>query len=312
MMAKVLVLLSTYNGDKFLPEQLDSLYGQKDVDCHLLVRDDGSKDATMSILEDYKNRHGNMTIIQGRNLGAGGSFLALINEAATKYAEFDYYAFCDQDDVWFDHKIETGVKALEQSPEILKLFFSGAINTDRNLQPIAASCVKLVNTFGANLVANHILGCTMLMNGALLQEINKINTKPYSIPDGNIPIHDAWAAIVAYSLNADVIQSLSGLMFYRQHGHNVIGAGHGFWSIQKNRIMRYLGSTTHGKTNKCIIALQVLDDEIPTQNRDLLQKVADYRTSFKSKFGLLFDKRMYEYGIVDNIGTFLTILFNKF
>lgn len=311
-MAKVLILLSTYNGEKFLPEQLDSLYCQKGVECHLLVRDDSSKDATVSILEDYKNRHGRMAIIQGENLGAGGSFMALINEAATHFANFDYYAFCDQDDVWFEHKIETGVKALEKSSERMKLFFSGAINTDRNLQPITSSCVRLVNSFGANLVANHILGCTMLMNGALLQQINKINTKPFSIPNGVVPIHDAWTAIVAYSLDADVIQSLSGLMYYRQHGHNAIGAGHGFWSIQKNRIMRYLGGATHGKANKCIIALQVLGDEIPTQNRILLQKVANYRASFKSKLGLLFDKRMYEYGIVDNLGTILTILFNKF
>lgn len=311
-MKKVLIMLSTFNGGKFLREQLDSLYGQKGVEIHLLVRDDGSKDATMSILHDHKTRLGKMTVIQGENLGAGGSFLALISEAVKKFQDFDYYAFCDQDDVWFPHKIKTGVKALEQSGKELKMFFSGAINTDGNLQPIASSCVRLVNSFGANLVANHILGCTMLINGALLQEINKINTKPFTIPNGNIPIHDAWAAIVAYSLNADVIQSLSGLMYYRQHGHNVIGAGHGFWSIQKNRILRYLGGATHGKANKCIIALQVLDDKIPSQNRDLLQKVSDYRCSFKSKLRLLFDKRMYEYGVVDNIGTFLTILFNKF
>ncbi len=311
-MKRVCILLSTYNGEQYLSEQLDSLFSQKGIEFHLLVRDDGSKDETLKLLYEYKNRKSKMTIVQGENLGAGGSFLALINEAAKNYADFDYYAFSDQDDVWFPTKLETGIKALDESDNKLKMFFSGAINTDANLQPIASSCVRLVNSFGANLVANHILGCTMLINGALLQEINKINTKPFTIPNGNLPIHDAWAAIVAYSLNADVIQSLSGLMYYRQHGHNVIGAGHGFWSIQKNRILRYLGGATHGKANKCIIALQVLDDEIPSQNRDLLQKVADYRSSFRKKFRLLFDKRMYEYGVVDNIGTFLTILFNKF
>lgn len=311
-MKKVCILLSTYNGEQYLSEQLDSLFSQKGIEFHLLVRDDGSKDETLKLLYEYKNRKSKMTIVQGENLGAGGSFLALINEAAKNYADFDYYAFSDQDDVWFPTKLETGIKALDESDNKLKMFFSGAINTDANLMPIASSCVRQVNSFGANLVANHILGCTMLINGALLQEINKINTKPFTIPNGNLPIHDAWAAIVAYSLNADVIQSLSGLMYYRQHGHNVIGAGHGFWSIQKNRILRYLGGATHGKANKCIIALQVLDDDIPSQNRDLLKKVADYRRSFKSKFSLLFDKRMYEYGVVDNIGTFLTILFNKF
>ena len=311
-MKKILILLSTYNGGLFIEEQLESLYSQEGVDIHILVRDDGSKDNTIDVLKNIQSNKGKMTIIEGVNIGAGPSFFALLNEATNHYSDFDYYAFCDQDDVWFKHKVETGVKALEQRSGKLKMFFSGAINTDEYLQPIASSCVRLVNSFGANLVANHILGCTMLMNGALLREVNKINTKPYSIPNGVVPIHDAWAAIVAYSLNADVIQSSAGLMYYRQHGHNVIGAGHGFWSIQKNRIMRYLREATHGKANKCIIALQVLGNELPSRNRDLLKKVADYRSSFVSKLRLLFDKRMYEYGAIDNLGTFLTILFNKF
>ena len=309
---RVLILLSTYNGDAFLAEQLDSLYSQKGVQLHILVRDDGSKDSTLQILDDYNRRYGRMTIIKGQNIGAGPSFFALINEAAMNHAEYGYYAFCDQDDVWFPHKVETGVRELEKSDKLFKLFFSGAVNTDSELNPIDASHVRVINSFGANLVANHILGCAMLMNGALLQEINKINTKPFSVPNGNIPIHDAWASLVAYSLNADVIQSCSGLMYYRQHGHNVIGAGQGFLSNQKNRIMRYIGVVTHMKANKCIIALQVLGDKIPSQNRDLLKKVAAYRNSLKAKYRLLFDKRMYEYGVIDNIGTFLIILFNKF
>ncbi len=108
-----------------------------------------------------------MTIIKGSNIGAGPSFIALINEAATKHPFYDYYAFSDQDNVWFPTKVATGVKALDVRGKKLELFFSGAINTDGNLQQIASSCVRLVNSFGANLVANHILGCTMLINGVI-------------------------------------------------------------------------------------------------------------------------------------------------
>lgn len=309
---KVLVLLSTYNGECYLREQLDSLYAQEGIDIYILVRDDGSKDETVKILKNFQASKGKMAIIAGENIGVGPSFLDLINEAVTKYPEYDYYAFCDQDDVWFNHKIETGVIELEKCTGKQKMFFSGVINTNSNLQPIASSCIRMVNSFGANLVSNYILGCTMLMNGALLREINKINTIPYSIPNGKAPIHDAWAAFVAYSLNADVIQSTSELMYYRQHGHNVVGSGHSYWSIQINRVKRYLGNVTHEKANKCIMALQIYGDEIPPQNRELLQKVANYRNSINSKLRLLFDKRMYEYGVVENIGAFLTILFNKF
>lgn len=311
-MESVLVLLSTYNGEKFLRDQLDSLFSQSGIKLHLLVRDDGSSDNTLAILDDYSKRFENITIIKGANVGVGASFMALVYEAASNYFDYDYFAFSDQDDVWFKNKLLTGVNALNDCSNELKMFFSGAINTDSSLIPISTTCVRNVNSFGANLVANHILGCTMLFNAPLLQAINKINTMPYTIPSGKIPIHDAWTAFVAYSLGAAVIQSNTGMMYYRQHGSNVIGSGHGFWSIQKNRIRRYLLGTTHYKANKCIIALQVFGDEIPMENRRLLELVAQYRNSTKSKIRLIFDKRMYEYGFLDNIGTFITILFNKF
>lgn len=309
---KILILLSTYNGERYLRNQLDSLYAQEGVDKHLLVRDDGSKDGTLSILDDYCQHYGHMTIIKGENVGVRKSFLFLVKEAATHYSEYDYYAFCDQDDVWFKNKIITGVNALNECSHAYKLFFSGAINTDANLQPISNTCVRIVNSFGANLVANHILGCTMLINKVLLLEINKINICPFDNPSGIIPIHDGWTALVAYALDAKVIQHKPGMMYYRQHGNNVIGSGNGFWSIQKNRMHRYLSKTTHAKSNRCIIALQVLGSMIPSKNRQLLELVASYRYSFKAKLRLLFDKRMYEYGLFDNIGTFFMILFNKF
>jgi len=311
LMKSVLVLLSTYNGEKFLREQLDSLYAQEGVEMNLLVRDDGSKDSTFSILEEYKSKYGRMDIIKGQNVGAGPSFLELIKIAMSDYSTYEYYAFCDQDDVWFAHKIESGVRALEGSNKKLKMYFSGSVNTDAELNPINPSHVRLVNSFGANLVANHIIGCSMMFNKALLEEINKINTRPFKIPNGNIPIHDAWAAIVAYGLGAEVIQSNASMMYYRQHGNNTIGAGHGFLSIQWHRITRYLKTATHGKANKCIIALQVLDD-IPERNKQFLELVACYRSNLWRKIQLMTDRRMYEYSLVDNIGTFLTLLFNKF
>ena len=91
-MKKVQVLLSTYNGEKYLKEQLDSIIAQKGVDVHILARDDGSKDDTIKILEGYEN----IDIIKGSNIGVCKSFFELIN----KSGEYDYYSFADQDDVW--------------------------------------------------------------------------------------------------------------------------------------------------------------------------------------------------------------------
>lgn len=311
-MNKVLILLSTYNGERFLKEQLDSLYAQEGVEIHILVRDDGSKDNTLCILENYQRSFGKMTIIKGiENIGVGPSFYALIKEAVDKYVDYDYYAFSDQDDVWLNCKCISGVKAINRSSNHYKLYISSSITTDASLRPISSS-TKFVNSIGANLVANHIIGCSMLFNKALLIEINKINTNTYKLPNGKVPIHDAWAAIVAYSIGADVIRGSDALMYYRQHEKNTIGSRKSFFSMQYSRIKRYLFGNAHLKVNKSIIALQVLGDSIMDDNKKLMLKVANYRTSLNAKKLLLIDKRMYEYGVIDNIGTFLVILFNKF
>ena len=312
MMKRVLILLSTYNGERFLAEQLDSLYTQEGVDIHVLVRDDRSTDNTVTILEDYQNRYGNMTVLKGENVGAGPSFMLLIKEAAENHKGYDYYAFCDQDDVWFPNKMVLGVNALEESSRERKLFFCSAIKTDVDLHPIVSYRLRQVNSFGANLVANHIMGCCMMFNGKLLEDINKINTEAISVPNGLIPLHDSWAAAVAYALDAEIIQNRAALMYYRQHGHNVIGSRQGFLSIQLSRIKRHLKNASYTKSNRCIIALQVLGSEIPEKNRFLMELVASYRENWKSKVRLLLDSRMYEYGILDNIETFIALLFNKF
>ena len=101
---KVTVLLSTYNGSKFLQQQLNSLYEQTYPNIRILVRDDGSSDSTRSILEN-EQLSGRIDILRGHeNLGPGLSFFKLLHNAAS--TETEYVAFCDQDDVWHPHKIE--------------------------------------------------------------------------------------------------------------------------------------------------------------------------------------------------------------
>lgn len=304
--------MSTYNGHQFLSNQLDSLYSQKNVDIHLLIRDDGSKDDTIDILNAYRRKYGNMDILAESNVGAANSFFKLIKVAAKAYRDYDYFAFSDQDDYWFEDKVITGVRAMDQSSAFFKLFYSNAISTDEKLHPLHGYTIKSSNTFGSNLIANHILGCTMIFNLALLDEINIPNISGYTIKDGKLPLHDAWTAIVAYSLNADVIQGSTATMYYRQHDNNFIGSSTGFFTVQWNRIKRYSGTSSHLKANKCIMALQLLNEKIPEENRKLLYAVSDYRNHWKSKMALLCDKQIYGKSILDNLGTILIILLNKF
>ena len=104
-MKTVQVVWSTYNGGKYLERQLDSIFDQKEVKVKFLVSDDGSTDNTRKILEKYKKKF-SLTIILGSNLGFARSFWRLVQKANNA----DYYAFCDQDDIWENDKLISAVK----------------------------------------------------------------------------------------------------------------------------------------------------------------------------------------------------------
>ena len=106
---KVAVIMSTYNGEKFIREQLDSILNQSYKNIELIVRDDGSKDKTVEIVKEYQAKHKNIKLFEGQNLGFVKSFFELL-----KLAEADYYAYADQDDIWIENKIELAVNSLNK------------------------------------------------------------------------------------------------------------------------------------------------------------------------------------------------------
>ena len=310
-MSKVLVIMSTYNGEKYIREQLDSLYGQKDVEIYLLVRDDGSKDNTIEMLEEYRKKKGRMTIIQGRNVGAARSFHEAALYAATQMKPFDYYSYSDQDDVWFEHKLSTSIKHIDSTSPQPQLFYAPALLVDSTLQPIKPNNSRTVNCLGANIASSHSLGCTQVFNKALLDKIVVIN-KYISTVDTNayVPLHDAWTALVAYSLGKVTVGE-APMMFYRQHESNVIGGNDRGIKKFFHRIKRYT-SGDKKKSEKCRIILHLMRDEIPEENRKLLESCAYYTESISKRIRLALTPDIYHYGIYDNIGIFVVILMKQF
>ena len=110
-MEKVQILMSTYYGEKYLREQLDSIIKQTYPLINILIRDDGSSDGTLSILKEYAGKYDHVTYYEGENIGVIQSFLQLLKESD---ANVNYYAFADQDDVWLPEKIVRAVEKLEE------------------------------------------------------------------------------------------------------------------------------------------------------------------------------------------------------
>ena len=234
---RVAILLSTYNGEKFLREQLESLFAQTYPDFIILVRDDGSTDASPRILGDYAIRYPEKIRFikeEPANLGASASFSWLLEYAldhkATLGLESLYLLFCDQDDCWHRDKITKQMNALlaweaenrdrHGQPRPV-LVHSDLQVVAEDLAPIADSLARYQgletgrNRFSDLLISNLVTGCTALFNEALARRVLPISEAAI--------MHDWWLALVATAFGK-VIYLDTPLVQYRQHGNNTIGA----------------------------------------------------------------------------------------
>ncbi|MDB0051364.1 glycosyltransferase family 2 protein [Gammaproteobacteria bacterium] len=230
---KIAVLLSTYNGENFLGEQLDSLLAQSHKNFILIVRDDGSRDRTVSILESYAGDHPERIHLisrDGVNMGASASF-AFLADYVLKSKELlglksIYMMFCDQDDTWFPEKIEKLLAAMlateaDNGSTLPIIVHSDLEVVSEQNMVIAKSLISYQgleierNSFPNLVISNLVTGCTALINEPLAE-------KALPIPEKAI-MHDWWLALVATAFGKLVYLD-TPLVHYRQHGNNTIGA----------------------------------------------------------------------------------------
>ena len=231
---KISILLSTYNGAKYLAEQLDSLLQQSYTNIVIVIRDDGSIDTTSEIISLYARKYENKIHQVGsenENKGARDSFSYLIEYVLANKVSLEldaaYMMFCDQDDIWFEDKVEQQVAAMliaekevEGNKTPLLIHSDLQVVSEKN-QLIANSLIDYQgleierNRFTNMVISNLVTGCTALINEALAVK---------AVPVSNQPImHDWWLALVA-SAFGEVIFLAAPLVHYRQHDSNTIGA----------------------------------------------------------------------------------------
>lgn len=217
----IYIILSTYNGAKYLAEQLDSLITQDYHPFKILIRDDGSKDETRQVLENYSTRYNFISVIYGQNVGAIQSFFELLKAVP---AEANYVAFCDQDDFWAKDKISRAAKMIAVLPAQAPAMYCSRLDVvDAHLKHIFYSHVpRRGATFSSALVENIATGCSMLINQAAVKLI--VN----HIPDTKkILMHDWWIYLLATAFGR-VVYDPEARILYRQHGANVVGLSRGF------------------------------------------------------------------------------------
>ena len=274
---KVQILLSTYNGEKYLEEQLESLVKQEDIEISILVRDDGSTDSTHDILNRWQEK-GLLRWYTGQNLKPAKSFLQLLFDAD----EADYYAFCDQDDYWYPDKLSSAVNKLSSANDKAGLYFSQTQLADKELNKIESVIIRPYITFGESLVYQFVGGCTMVLNRQLRDVIVKYRPSFLSM-------HDVWVYDVALAIGAEVIFDPIPHMLYRQHGGNVIGQGFGKaekWKRSMNRIFNK--SQERSRLAKEI--KEGFKDVMACQNLLILEKFLNGKINIWKRLLLYIDK----------------------
>ena len=222
---KTAVLLATYNGGRYLSEQLDSLLRQSDDDFEIFVHDDGSVDDTLEILRDYQVRNPekiSILVDEVRGRGAKNSFLWLL-----EHVDARYYMFCDQDDCWLDFKIRRTMDKMRvietENPDKPVMIHTDLTIVDANLKTLYPSFwdyagyhVDLMRKFGYAATNNVFTGCTMLINR---------KARDLSLPaHPDVPMHDWWIGLVV--AKQGVVDNVKeSTILYRQHGGNVESVG---------------------------------------------------------------------------------------
>lgn len=295
-MKNIAILLSTYNGEKYIYEQIRSILKQSMVNITLYIRDDGSTDNTVNIIKNIDNEKIKLYI--GDNIGPCKSFLELIKIVSLDY---DYFAFSDQDDYWYSKKIIRAIEKINTYNEKPTLYYSALNFCDENLNFKYLSYNKINANYKFSLIRSIFPGCTMVFNKKTMQ-ILKMKSLYKQI------MHDQLVFQIVSGTGGYIYYDKKSYINYRIHGSNVSqhsGIKKKLYKIYKEMI---------DNSNKRLIALQELKmnygDIFLEQNYKSLLELTTYQNiNIIKKIKLLFD---YEDTLKYKIKFFLSIISKKF
>lgn len=217
---KIDILMATYNGEKYIEEQINSILNQSYKDINLIISDDGSKDKTREILTKLASKDKRIQVyFQEKNMGVISNFEFLLGKVTT-----EYFMFADQDDYWKNFKVEKTLKKMIETDS--DLVYTDLEVVDENLNTTHSSYwelkglknkIKKYNNFQALYLNNFITGCTMMVKSSY---INKFLPLP---KESKYMLHDYWIAlIVAQTGKINYVEETT--IKYRQHGNNSVGS----------------------------------------------------------------------------------------
>lgn len=304
--AKVAILLCTYNGQRYLAEQLASIESQSYPHWEVHASDDGSKDGTLDLLQQQQNKFSKdkFFIHKGPAKGFTKNFFSLINNSSIMA---DYYAYCDQDDIWQADKLERAVNYLKTVPSktpalyCTRKEFINEAGEHLGYSPICKKPPLFANALVQNICSGH----TIVINDAarsLLQE---------TCENIDISIHDWWTYLVISGCGGKVFYDTYPSVRYRQHGDNVFGGSTGLMA-KWNRIRMLFHGSLKEWNDINIAALIAIKAKLMPENRVVLDRFNKAREQWLlARACGIKESGVYRQTFIENLALSLAVLLNK-
>ncbi|MEF3090128.1 glycosyltransferase family 2 protein [Raoultella terrigena] len=304
---KIAILLCTYNGEKYLREQVDSIINQTYQEWVIYVSDDGSTDGTIAILEEYQRQLGEdrLFITHGPRKGFAWNFISSLQNNGTHCR---YFAFCDQDDIWYIDKLARGIQYLAGfSQRNEPAVYCGRTKLiDGDGQPIGDSPLfEYKPSFCNALVQSIAGGNTMILNYPAKELVSK--TPCYE----EIISHDWWIYILVSGCNGHMYYDPNPSIYYRQHGDNIIGSNISM-TARVLRIRKLMDGKFKIWNQKNIDLLQSFDAQLTVENKQKLKDFVKLRSScLVDRFRTFCKLKPYRQTTLGNIALFMAVLLKK-
>jgi len=307
------ILMATYNGEKYIARQIDSILAQTYNNWRLVVRDDGSTDRTSEILKDYSRLYPDkiyVTTNDGKRLGACQNFSLLLSNSSSQYIMFS-----DQDDVWLPGKIASSLDVIVREEMACGKFNPILVHSDlrvvdEKMEVLSDSFWKYQNLdpeqaakFPRALIQGYVVGATCIFNKSL-------RDVACPIPKQAI-MHDWWLVLVACAFGKILHESGKNIL-YRQHGHNVIGAKKWGRKYFAHILKVFLGGDLHRKLDsyfsQAATFLAIYRNRLTEKQLEIIAAFVSFpRLNFIERRLCFIKYGFYKSGFLRNVGLFLFI-----
>lgn len=304
---RVAILLATFNGERHLSRQLDSILMQDHRNWVVYASDDGSSDRTLSILREFQAKAGSdrLVLLKGPQAGYAANFMSLLYRPSVRG---DFYAFCDQDDWWEPNKLSRALEWARQQPAGRPALYCGRTwLIDDDGRSVGYSPLFKRRPGFRNALAQSLAGGnTMLLNAATRELMMQV---PAGLP---VTSHDWWAYLVVSGCGGNVHYDAVPTVGYRQHDGNLIGSNAGI-RARLDRLKKMLWGSYRGWNDTNLAGLDALEARLTQDNRSVLGLFKSVRNAWILKrLWSLVRSRIYRQTWAGNLGMVLAVMLRRF